>query len=157
MVPKRRRSPARPRRAFIADKVGAYSCHVTATNFAGINAELSPGDFSVKATVGFKKVTYNRKKGTATLRVAVTGTGRLDLYGVGVANAQRKNAPGTAKIVVRTSGKARIKLTNTGRAKVKARVSYTPEGGKAIKRFKTVVLKKRRGAQRATRNISWSS
>jgi hypothetical protein len=75
--------------------------------------------------------------------VAVTGQGRLDLYGTGVANAQRKHATGTAKLVVRTSGKARIKLMKTGRAKVKARVSYTPEGGKAIKRFKAVVLKKR--------------
>ena len=87
--------------------------------------------------------TFNRKKGTATLRVAVTGSGRLDVYGKGVANAQRKHATGTAKITVRTSGKARIKLKNTGKAKVKATVSYTPEGGKAIKRRKTIVLKKK--------------
>jgi hypothetical protein len=130
--------------SFTANKVGAYSCVVTATNFSGSDSEVSPIDFSINATVGFKGVTFNRKKGTATLRVAVTGTGRLDLYGVGVANAQRKKATGTAKLVVRTSGKARIKLMNTGKAKVKARVSYTPEGGKAIKRFKTVVLKKKR-------------
>ena len=127
--------------SFTATKVGAYSCVVTASNFAG--SQVSPIDFSVNATVGFKKVTYNRKKGTATLRVALTGTGRLDLYGVGVANAQRKKATGVAKIVVRSSGKARIKLANTGKAKVKARISYTPEGGKAIKRFKTIVLKKK--------------
>jgi hypothetical protein len=128
---------------FIANKVGSYTCQVTATNFAGVNAELSPREFVINATVGFKKVTYNRKKGTATLRVAVTGRGRLDLYGKGVANAQRKHAQGTAKITVRTSGKALIKLRNTGKAKVKARISYTPEGGKAIKRFKTIVLKKK--------------
>jgi DNA-binding beta-propeller fold protein YncE len=125
-----------------ANKVGSYTCQITATNFAGVNAELSPYDFSVNATISFKKVTFNRKKGTATLRVAVTGGGRLDVYGKGVANAQRKHATGTAKITVRTSGKARIKLMKTGRAKVKARVSYTPEGGRAIKRFKAIVLKK---------------
>jgi hypothetical protein len=129
--------------SFVANKVGAYSCVVTASNFAGSDSQVSPIDFSVNATVGFKKVTYNRKKGTATLRVALTGTGRLDLYGVGVANAQRKKATGTAKLVVRTSGKAKIKLGNTGKAKVKARISYTPEGGQAIKRFKAIVLKKR--------------
>jgi hypothetical protein len=51
---------------------------------------------------------------------------------------------GTAKIVIRSSGKARIKLRNTGKAKVKATIAYTPEGGKAIKRRKTIVLKKHR-------------
>jgi hypothetical protein len=129
--------------SFTANKVGTYSCVVTATNFAGSENAVSAIDFSVNATVAFKKTTYNRKKGTATLRVAVTGKGRLDVYGKGVANAQRKHAQGTAKITVRTSGKALIKLRNTGKAKVKARVSYTPEGGKAIKRFKTIVLKKK--------------
>lgn len=129
--------------SFIANKVGAYACTVTATNFAGSENAVSTVDFSVNATVGSKKVTFNRKKGTATLRVAVTGKGRLDLYGTGVANAQRKKATGTVKLTVRSSGKARIKLGNTGKAKVKARISYTPEGGKAIKRFKTIVLKKK--------------
>lgn len=127
----------------VANKVGAYTCDVTATNFAGSDAWASPLEFSVNATVAFKKVTFNRKKGTATLRVAVTGSGRLDVYGKSVANAQRKHATGTAKVTVRASGKALIKLRNTGKAKVKATVSYTPEGGKAIKRRKTVVLKKK--------------
>ncbi len=67
----------------------------------------------------------------------------MDVYGKGVANALRKRATGTAKITVKTSGKARIKLKNTGKAKVKATVPYTPEGGKAIKRRKTIVLKKK--------------
>jgi hypothetical protein len=129
--------------AFIAAKVGSYACQVTATNFAGANAELSPYEFAVKATVGFKKITYDRRKGTAILRVAVTGRGRLDLYGAGVANVQRKHATGTAKLTVRASGRARIKLGNTGKAKVKARISYTPEGGKAIKRARAIVLKKK--------------
>ena len=129
----------------LASKVGAYTCDVMATNFAGSEAWTSPLEFSVNATVGFKKVTFNRKKGTATLRVTLTGAGRLDLYGKGVANVSRKKASGTAKLVVRSSGKARIKLNNRGKAKVKATISYTPEGGKAIKRRKTVVLKKKLG------------
>lgn len=133
---------------FVAEKVGTYSCIVTATNFAGSEEKLNGIDFSINATVAFRKVTFNRRKGTATLRVAVTGAGRLDVYGKGVANAGRKRVSGTAKIVVRTSGKARIKLRNTGRAKVKATVAYTPEGGKAIKRRKAIVLKKRLRASR---------
>lgn len=127
----------------VASKVGAYTCDVTATNFAGSETWTSPLEFSLNATIAFKKVTFNRKKGTATLRVAVTGSGRLDVYGKGVANAQRKHAAGTATITIRTSGKARIKLKNTGKARVKATISYTPEGGKAIKRRKTIVLKKK--------------
>jgi hypothetical protein len=129
--------------SFTANKVGTYSCVVTATNFAGSENAVSAIDFSVNATVGFKKVTFNRKKGTATLRIAVTGQGRLDLYGKGVANAQRKHAQGTTKVTVKTSGKARIKLANTGKAKVKATISYTPEGGKAIKRRKAIVLREK--------------
>jgi len=127
----------------VASKVGAYSCGVTAANFAGSVGVLSGIDFSVNATVGFKKVTFNHKKGTATLRVALTGAGRLDLFGKGVANVSRKKATGTVKLVVRSSGKAKIKLRNTGKAKVKATISYTPEGGKAIKRRETIVLKKK--------------
>jgi hypothetical protein len=126
-----------------ASKVGEYVCQITATNFSGANVEQNPHNFAIRATVGFKKVTFNRKKGTATLWVAVTGAGRLDLYGKGVANVSRKKTSGTVKIIVRSSGKARIKLKGTGKAKVKATISYTPEGGKAIKRRKAVVLKKK--------------
>jgi hypothetical protein len=127
----------------VANKVGAYTCDVTATNFAGSEAWTSPLEFNVNATVAFKKTTFNRKRGTATVRVAVTGAGRLDAYGKGVANASRKHVSGTAKIVIRAGGKALIKLRNTGRARVKATIAYTPEGGKAIKRRRTIVLKKK--------------
>jgi hypothetical protein len=126
-----------------AAKVGDYACEVTAANLAGTNTEESHR-FRVKATLDLKKTTFNRAKGTATLRATVTGKGRLDVYGKGVANVSRTKATGTAKLVVRSSGKARIKLKNTGKAKVKATVAYTPEGGKAIKRRKTIVLKKLR-------------
>lgn len=129
--------------SLIANKVGTYSCVVTATNFAGSESAVNDIDFAVNATVAFKKVTFNRKKGTATVRLAVTGAGRLDAYGKGIANASRKHVSGTAKIVLRASGKALIKLRNTGKTKVKATIAYTPEGGKAIKRRKTVVLKKK--------------
>lgn len=126
-----------------ASKVGAYACEVKAANFAGSDTETSP-EFKVNATVGLKRATFNRRKGTATLRVAVTGAGRLDVYGRGVANvSRRKKASGTVKLIVRSSGKARIKLKNTGKTRVKATISYTPEGGKAIKRRKTIVLKKK--------------
>lgn len=128
---------------FTASKVGAYACQVTASNFAGSDTETSPAKIKVNATIGFKKVTYNRKKGTATLRVAVTGSGKIDLFGKGLANVSRKHASGTVKLVVRASGRAKIKLSEAGKARVKATVAYTPEGGKAIKRRRSITLKKK--------------
>ena len=121
-----------------------YVRQVTATNFAASNVAQNPNEFAINAKVGFKRVTYNRKKGTATLLVAVTGTGRPDLYGTGVANVSRKKATGTAKLVVRSSGKARIKLNNTGKAKVRATISYTPEGARRSTAARRVRKKKPR-------------
>jgi hypothetical protein len=127
-----------------AAKVGSYTCQITASNFAGENVEGNPNGFATRASLKLKRVAYNRHKGTATLRLAVAGTGRLDLFGKGVANVSRKHVSGTVKVVVRASGKSRIKLKTSGRAKVKPTVSFTPEGGKAIKHKWAVVLKKTR-------------
>lgn len=127
----------------VASKVGAYSCAVTGANFAGSNGAAVSPDFKINATLAFRKTTFNRRKGTATVRVSLTGSGRLDAYGKGVANAQRKHVSGTAEILVRASGKALIKLRRTGRARVRATIAYTPEGGKAIKRRKAIVLKRK--------------
>jgi hypothetical protein len=127
-----------------AAKVGSYTCQITARNFAGENVEGNPNGFAIRASLKLKRVAYNRRKGTATLRLAVTGSGRLDLFGKGVANVSRKQVSGTVKVVVRASGKSRIKLKTNGRAKVKPTISYTPEGGKAIKHKWAVALRTRR-------------
>lgn len=127
-----------------ADKVGSYTCQITARNFAGENVEGNPNGFAVRASLKLKRVTYNRRKGTATLRLAVAGSGRLDLFGKGVANVSRKHVSGTVKVVVRAGGKARIKLKASGKARIKLTVSFTPEGGKAIKHKWAIALKKTR-------------
>jgi hypothetical protein len=51
---------------------------------------------------------------------------------------------GTVKVVVRASGKSRIKLRANGKARVKPTISYTPEGGKAIKHKWAFALKEAR-------------
>lgn len=127
-----------------AGKVGSYTCQITARNFAGENVEGNPNGFAIRASLERKRVTYNRRKGTATLRVAVTSSGRLDLFGKGVANVSRKHVSGSVKVVVRASGRSRIKLKARGRAKVRPTVSFTPEGGKAIKHRWAFALKKGR-------------
>lgn len=127
-----------------AGKVGSYTCQITALNFAGDNIEGNPNGFAIRASLKLRRVAYNRRKGTATLRVAVTGSGRLDLFGKGVANVSKKHVSGTVKVVVRASGKSRITLKARGGARVKPTISYTPEGGKAIKHKWAVALKKTR-------------
>jgi len=127
-----------------AAKVGSYTCQITARNFAGDNVEGNPNGFVVRASLKLKRIAYNRRKGTATLRVAVTGAGRLDLFGKGVANVSRKHVSGTVKVVVRASAKSRIALKAKGKARVKPTVSFTPEGGKAIEHKWAVALKKTR-------------
>jgi DNA-binding beta-propeller fold protein YncE len=130
--------------AIAAGKVGSYTCQITARNFAGENVEANPNGFAIRASLRLKRVAYNRRKGTATLRLAVTGSGRLDLFGKGVANVSRRHASGNVKVVVRAGGASRIKLKTSGKARVKPTVSYTPEGGKAIKHKWAVALKKTR-------------
>jgi hypothetical protein len=129
---------------FTAAKVGSYTCQITARNFAGESIEGNPNGFAIRASLKLKRVAYNRRKGTATLRVAVTGSGRLDLFGKGVTNVSKKRVSGTVKVVVRASGKSRIKLRANGKARVKPTISYAPEGGKAIKRKWAFALKEAR-------------
>jgi hypothetical protein len=128
----------------VAGKVGSYTCQVTGSNFAGNDVEGNPNGFTIRASLKLKRAAYNRRKGTATLRLAVTGSGRLDLFGKGVANVSKKHVSGTVKVIVRPSGKSRIALRASGKARVKPTISYTPEGGKAIKHKWTVALKKTR-------------
>jgi hypothetical protein len=128
----------------VASKVGSYTCQVTGSNFAGNDVEGNPNGFAIRASLKLKRVAYNRRKGTATLRLAVTGSGRLDLFGKGVANVSKKHVSGTVKVIVRPGGKSRIALRASGKARVKPTVSYTPEGGKAIKHKWAIALKKTR-------------
>ena len=83
------------------------------------------------------KVKLNRSKGTATLAVHVPAPGTLTLTGNGV-KAQRQGraatasktvaAAGTVKLLIKAKGSAKRKLNRTGHAKVKVRVTYTPNG-----------------------------
>ncbi len=69
----------------------------------------------------------HRRKGTATLSVTVPGAGRLVLGGAKV-KAATKNAGGAGivKLLIRAKGRAAKRLRRTGRAKVRAKVTFTP-------------------------------
>jgi len=94
----------------------------------------------------FGKARKNKKKGTAKLTVNVPGAGELELAkSKKVKNdEERATAEGGVKLLVKPKGKARQKLGNNGKAKVKAEVTYTPDGGDPNTKSKRVKLARRR-------------
>jgi hypothetical protein len=83
----------------------------------------------------FGKVTRNKTKGTATIEVGLQGPGTLSLTGKGVkaqrpgraAVASRAVSGGVVKLPIKAKGKAKKKLNEKGKVKVKAVVTYTPK------------------------------
>lgn len=92
----------------------------------------------------FGALKRNKKKGTATLSVAVLGPGELVLSGKGLKKAKATaTAAGTVKLKLRATGKAKKKLKKKGKAKVRVSVTFTPTGGDPATRTRPVKLKKK--------------
>jgi len=86
----------------------------------------------------FGKLKRDKDKGTATLPVTVPGPGILDLAGTkiksqrlgrGATASRAVNSAGVVNLKIRARGDFRKKLTQKGKLKVKAKVTYTPAGG----------------------------
>jgi hypothetical protein len=79
----------------------------------------------------FGEVKRNKRKGTAMLTVNVPGAGELDLTETKNVKADDESAvaSGTEKLLVKPKGKAKKKLIGKGKAKVKAEVTFAPDGG----------------------------
>jgi hypothetical protein len=93
-------------------------------------------------TVGKPKV--NAKKGTAKLPVNVDGPGLLKLSGKSIAaQLKQSSKAGTVKLLVKPKGKARKKLKQHGKLKVRATVTFTPTGGKPFDQPLKVKLKQK--------------
>ncbi len=108
-------------------------------------APIVPPAATPSNAFSFGALSRNRGKGTARLRVRVPGAGSLVLTGPGVRRAAgRSRAAGTVTLAVRAKGKALRALRRRGKAKVRLRVTFTPDGGTAGSRTKTVTLQKRR-------------
>jgi hypothetical protein len=102
----------------------------------------------------FGKLKRNKRRGTATLVVILPGPGTLTLRGKGVVGrqpgdkAQSKaskavGAAGRVRLLIRSEGRAKRRLARRGRVKVKLKVTYTPTGGAANTKTKSVKLVKR--------------
>ncbi len=94
--------------------------------------------------IAFGKVKRNQKKGTATLTVEVPAPGSLQLRGKNLRpQAKSSLAAGAVKLKVVAKGKAKERLAEDGKAKVKPRVMFTPTGGAPNTESKDVKLVKR--------------
>ena len=96
------------------------------------------------------KVTRNQKQGTATLMANVPNPGKLTGSGKGVKVAGAAviskivTAPGEVKLTIRAKGEKKQKLNETGKVKVKSKITYTPTGGDPATQSKKLKLKKER-------------
>ncbi len=79
----------------------------------------------------FGKLKRNKRKGTAKLTVNVPGPGALELaQDKKVKGDQaRAESAGDTTLTVKPKGKAKKKLSQHGKAKLGAEVTYTPDGG----------------------------
>lgn len=112
-------------------------------NGADIGAvELQGGPLPPSNNFTFGKVKLNQKKGIATLQVKVPGAGKVVLVGSKTVPGQKKTAKSKATIglTVKAKGKAAKTLKKQGKVTVKAKVTFTPTGGKAKTKSKTVKL-----------------
>ncbi len=83
----------------------------------------------------------NAKRGTAVLPTKVSGAGKLKLTGKSLATV-KKHSNGRALLEpkVKPEGKLAKKLRKRGKAKVRAKVAFTPSDGKTATETATVKL-----------------
>jgi hypothetical protein len=112
-------------------------------------SELNAGTDAVAIkSNGFSigKAKLDKNRGTAKLPVTVPDPGTLKLSGKGVKGAAASKSVsvrgGTVKLLVKAKGKTQSKLNNSGKAKVKLKLTYTPNGLSSNTEKTKVKLKK---------------
>jgi subtilisin len=112
------------------------------------DADTPPPDADTTSSNDFTfgKVRRNKRRGTARLIVKVPGPGNVKLARNRQVRkaAAKSEAAGRVRLRVRPTRKAKRVLNERGRAKVRAKVTYTPKGGKPRTKVKRLRLIKRR-------------
>lgn len=122
-------------------KPGSYAVTINATAPQG-------GAVSQVATLKVTKpklklggVKLNKAKGTATLSVKVPSVGTLTVAGKDVVKAKKKAKKAKSlKLTIKAKGKSKAQLAETGKAKLKAKISFKPTSGIAVKKTKSITL-----------------
>ena len=94
----------------------------------------------------FGGVKVNKRRGSAKLTVNVpVSPGNLELAKTGSVKGQheRVQLSGNEKLEIQPKGKAKKRLKKMGRATVKAKVTYNPDGGSSDTKSKKIKLVKR--------------
>ncbi len=111
-------------------------------NRVNLSAVVAPSnDFTLGQT------TRNKKKGTATLTVNIPNPGELTASGNGVKAASgravisKSVTAGPAQLTIRAKGKKKATLNETGKVKLKPKITYTPTGGDPSTRSMKLKLK----------------
>jgi hypothetical protein len=86
-------------------------------------------------------VKLNRRKGTAKVYVGTSGAGLVGLAGRSLKPKMQEVSNFSATLVVRSKGKAKSRLQETGKSKVRVKVSFTPTDAQAITRTKSITLR----------------
>ena len=124
-------------------KPGTYEVTLTGTASQGGTASAVAKVKVTKPKISLGGVKLNKAKGTATLSVKVPSAGTLTASGKGIVKAKKKAKKAKKlKITIRANGKALAQLEETGKVKVKAKVSFKPTSGIAVKKTKAILLKK---------------
>jgi hypothetical protein len=109
------------------------NCYPQSQSFLEIASSPSwqPLPGPVSNDFSFGKLRRNRKRGTAKLPVNVPGPGELDLAKTEKVKPQAKRAPGAGevKLAIKPKGESKRALRKNGKANVRAKVTYTPDGG----------------------------
>jgi hypothetical protein len=114
------------------------------------NEFLYNADIEPTSTFTLGAITRNKKKGTATIKVNVPNPGELTGSGKGVkassvgrAVISKSVGAGAAQLLIKTKGKKKRKLNETGKVKLILAVTYTPTGGSPSTQSVKVKLKKK--------------
>jgi hypothetical protein len=123
---------------------GTYDVTITAKTAGGASVSQTAKLTVTQPRIKLGKVKLNRAKGTATLSVGVPSAGTLTVAGKGIVKAKKTAREAkTLKILVKAKGKAKAKLEELGNSKVKAKISFKPASGIAVKKSKSITLKLR--------------
>jgi hypothetical protein len=105
---------------------------------------LALDSLSIPPLIILNKVQLSPKKGIATIIGHVAVAGQVRLSGKGLRTvAQRRSTAGTFSLPVRPGGGVEKTLTNTGKAKVTVKITFTPTRGSPELNERVVTLRKR--------------
>ena len=124
--------------ALTTQAVGSYRCRETATNHAGTASQLSP----VAAFFKVGKAKLDKRKGIARLPVELPAGGRFTVAGRAIVD-RTTQASGKRKITIKPVGREKARLGDTGRAKVKAKLTFMPAEGPPVSQSVRITLRKR--------------